>query len=93
MTVLALRVMSLTKASVLYGSTGRAREAVEANEISVSRKRVDSPKPTKNSRANLKYKHCKRTNHDSKDCKACFNCLKLCHFRKERKAPKQNSLK
>ena len=25
--------------------------------------------------------HCKRTNHTSRECKACFNCLKIGHFR------------
>ena len=29
------------------------------------------------------YKQCKRANHDSKDCKACFNGLKTGHFRND----------
>ena len=37
-------------------------------------------------------KHCKRTNHDSKDCKACFNCLKPGHFRRECRSKRNDSL-
>ena len=35
--------------------------------------------------------HCKRTNH-TRECKACFNCLKIGHFRHECRAPRSSNL-
>ena len=36
--------------------------------------------------------HCKRTNHSSRECKSCFKCLKLGHFRHECRAPRSSNL-
>ena len=36
--------------------------------------------------------HCKRTNHTSRDCKACFNCLINGYFRHECRAPRSSNL-
>ena len=36
--------------------------------------------------------HCKRTNHTSRECKACFNCLKIGRFRHECRAPRSSNL-
>ena len=36
--------------------------------------------------------HCKRTKHTSRECKACFNCLKIGHFRHECRAPRSSNL-
>ena len=41
---------------------------------------------------NQAFQHCKRTNHTSRECKACFNCLKIGHFRHECPAPRSSDL-
>ena len=41
---------------------------------------------------NLVCTHCKRTNHTSRECKACFNCLKIEHFRHECRTPRSSNL-
>ena len=57
------------------------------------RGRSPEPRKTKNNNSNREpCKHCKRKNHDSRDCKACFKCGRVRHFRNECRSNLNNNL-